>query len=368
MAIERIGELTAEPRTNSEIDVVHFANGSTASISSAQKNTGGYAYDMISRSPFGPYITVPKSAYRLSYFFRYSGNLNGTNHGIYIAANGNSIYESPNIWIAANYTSETLEIRRPVVGTANSFEVLVSAPMPPAMKVTDAWTQYAITHKIHGSDGFLTLRVGGVVAIQLLGDTRLFGQGNGTNVYATTANHILGAGCVLTNAAYGSNNFIDDMYLDSIEGEPDTPPPPRRFDVRLPTGAGADDDWTPLSSTNVSNIDDNPNDGDTTYNKALSAGLKDTFEFSSITVPTDYRVIRQITKIFAKRLDTGIDSTIKAHTYNGSTYDESAELTLPGDYTVPVRAQFDLDPNGDAWNETTVNASQLGYESAGDFA
>src|SRR6185369_10251257 len=91
---------------------------------------------------------------------------------------------------------------------------------------------------------------------------------------------------------------------------------PYRIECRRATAAGNYAQFTPLSSTNVSNVDDtHGNDGDTTYNAGTAAGNKDTFQFGSIT-PTAGTIPAIATHIMARKTEaSGITLRAKQRQY-----------------------------------------------------
>lgn len=367
MAIERIGQLTAEDR------ILTYVSQPQASVpptlSSTLPHTGAYSYQLPgSLVQIGLVVPSPVSAYRMGYWMYHSGIGAGDRMMLYRVANGISTYESANIGIRVDAINGNIEVVRPQSGTTDGWAVLATTTIPASLSSALTWTHYGITHAIHATDGFLSLYINGVLALSLTGDTRLYGQGSGTPVFATTAAYAWGAGAYQSGGvAFASPTRIDDLYLDSYVGEADAPVPARIFDVALADGAGADSEWTPDSGSNYEMIDDNPNDGDTTNVKALSAGLDDLYTFGNITVPTDHRIVAVLPTIFAKRLDSEIASTIKAIAYDGANTAESAELELPMDYANPVFSRMTAQPDALEWNETDFNAMQFGIRSSGTF-
>ncbi|MFA6168296.1 MAG: hypothetical protein WC700_16865 [Gemmatimonadaceae bacterium] len=368
MTITRVGQLTAEFRTLTDLALGPGAQ--SPSIATAQVHTGSYSY-MLSSSPtsFGIPNPSPAAAHRFSYWLYHNGFQNDTQFPLlYTASTGNIAYESPAIHIRAHAAAGNLSIIRPAAGTTNVFDTLATVTTPPALLVTGTWIHIGVTHKIAELDGFLTLYVNGIPAITLTGDTRLFGQNSGSNLFAAAATVVYGAGNLDTGAVgWNSTIYLDDMYLDAYVGEADAVVPSRGFLPALVTGAGANAAWTPSAGANYAAVDDNPNDGDTTYVKALAAGLVDTYALSDITVPTDYQIVQAIPTAYAKRLDSGITSQLRMKAWDGANMASGADLTLQMDYTAPVFDVMPLQPDGSAWNQTDFNACEWGIESRGAF-
>lgn len=171
------------------------------------------------------------------------------------------------------------------------------------------------------------------------------------------------------SALNGWNSFayFDDFYIDQTTGEIDIAPQSKRFLWQLANAAGSDNAFTPSAGSNYQNVDDaGAPDGDATYNKALTSGLKDTFQTANITVPADHVIRAYIPLNISKKTDAGTASQIKLHTYDGSTYQSGAAQALSTAYATKWERQ-PLQPDTTAWNETDANSMQTGYESSGSF-
>lgn len=168
-------------------------------------------------------------------------------------------------------------------------------------------------------------------------------------------------------SGWNSSAYFDDIFVDLYEDELDAAVPSKRFLFALPDAAGANSAWTPVGDTpNFECVDETPPDEDTTYVKALSATLKDTYNLAAITVPTDHVIRAVIPLAIARKNDAGTPSTLKLHSYDGSTYQSSAAKTLPIAYGLLWERQ-PLQPDGSVWNQTDMNSCQYGVESAGTF-
>lgn len=368
MTIERLAQFTAETRVLTDLSLVTGTD--VPAISSVQAKTGTYSYRVqTTDAPWGAGFSSPKTAIRIG-FWLYM-NSTSVDDGIiyrvgYSTANTTT---SMHLRIYYNDATGTLQILRPLDNT--DYEELDSIAVPSVFLTTGTWFHVGITHKIDSADGFITMYINGTSVMEFVGDTRPsrfnFVEDPDVVEYVndTPFVHIMGR---LNSAAGGfSDVFVDDVFVDSIVGEDDAPVPSRRFLMVLPTGAGEDAEWIPLSSTNVSNVDDNPNDGDATYNKALAADLRDTFAMGDITLPVDHRIVAVLPSPFAKRLDSEIQHLLSVHAWDGLQYEDSADLDLSMSYDVPVFARFTLQPDGSAWTEGDFNAMEFGYRARGTF-
>lgn len=363
MTTERLAIYSAETRILTDLTFLAFQ----PTISSTQAKTGTYSYRHdLGKGAAGKAFETPQTAIRTGFWFYMANSaINDTTYLYHSGMSKTIGFGNSRLAVRFDLSGGLLSLERPLTGSAN--EVMATAPTPSQFSTTGTWFPVGITHKIHATDGFVSIFVAGDRVLHYEGDTRP-AWFSVTRHYDDTTAYCLVAGGAGTSGAQGfTDAYVDDHFIDSIVGEMDGPVPARRFLMALPTTAGADAAWTPLSSTNVSNVDENPNDGDTSYNKALVADLRDTFNFSDITVPTDHRIVAVVPSVFAKRLDSEISNGVSLHAFDGLTYEDSADLTLAMTYDVPAFARFLLQPDGSAWDQASFNAMQFGYKSFGDF-
>jgi len=254
---------------------------------------------------------------------------------------------------------------------SGSYETLESVAAPASLTTRSTYLHLGLTLYSHATLGYMTLRINNQTVLSMVGDTRLSYWNGSSVVYDTSFNRFFVAGRVTGSTGWNSNAYIDDIYVDDMTGEVDSPVPTRRFLERIANGAGTDAEWTPAASTNVSQIDDGQptggaNDGDSTYNKAESADLRDTFTKGSIAVPDGYRIVGVIPYVHCKSLDAGPE--ISLHLFDGVTYDDSADLEVPLDYTIEVFHRFEELPDDTPFTETDVNNLEIGYRSRGVYA
>jgi hypothetical protein len=118
--------------------------------------------------------------------------------------------------------------------------------------------------------------------------------------------------------------------------------------------------WTPLASTNVSQIDETLVDNDTSYNLSATVGQIDTFNPKNLGTTTPILAVQTV--ITARKDDVGARS-ISADIYDGSTDHINATAHgLLSSYT----GFFDIyetDPSTSAqWTQAGFNARQFGYK------
>lgn len=366
MTWNRIAQLTGESRVLTDIDNQGVTN---VTISSTQAHTGTYSYAIATQTNlWGVAVPSPAAINRVGYWFRHNGLTAGVRIGyLYLAAVSASQFEGGNIGIRIDTVNGVIEMVRPTQGTANTYEVLASVATPASLSATNTWMHIGVYHYAHQTDGILSLYINGILILSLNGDTRLYGQGNGTPVFSTLVSHLWIAGAYSGAGTWNvATPYVDDFFADNSSDEVAAAIIPQRtFDVMLVTGAGANTAWTPSAGSNYQCVDDNPHNGDTDYVKALSASLKDTYAFGDITLASDHRIVAMIPTVFVKNLDVG--PLIRLHAYDGSSYENSADLTPALDYSIPLFARFELQPSGAAWTESAANGATFGIESRGSF-
>ena len=194
---------------------------------------------------------------------------------------------------------------------------------------------------------------------------------NGNLILSYTGNingSIVGAffGGRHSTTGWGSQAYFDDFYVDELSGETPSAPSGRRFHYQAANGAGVNAQFTPSAGSNYQNVDETPPDGDTTYNKALVAGKKDTFTVATFTLAADHVIRAVIPTAVVRKTDAGLDTKLILHAYDGATYQESAQKSVATAYG-EIWDRMLLQNDSTAWNETDFNSYQFGYESAGSF-
>ena len=127
------------------------------------------------------------------------------------------------------------------------------------------------------------------------------------------------------------------------------------------TGAGTFSQWTPLSGTNASNIDETPPNDDTDYVQASSSGLKDTYAFGGSIVPsTDTSPLMVNVKARLKNADAG-SINVQGVAYNGSATGTATTKQALSAYQMNHYPMF-RDPAGATWTAANINANEYGIQ------
>lgn len=346
MSATRLGQLIGELRWPAEF--IEFGVFETPTYSSTKAKTGSWSYrfSINERNPIG--ISFATQTYiRASMWINHNGLAIGDADPRIFTwyETGGAEVESRVIW---NGTEEEIELY------VNDVLVDFIPVATIGFNAQNVWFPIGIVIKADSSNGVVSVYFNGEQILTYAGDTGadivgLFGMGNTglNNQWATSA-------------------YMDDFYVDALSAEePDVCPLAKRFLLSVANGAGEDAAFTPLSGANYENVDDIPPDDETTYNRVLVANQKDTFTTGNIAVPSDHAIRAVLPFAIARKTDA-IASTLKLHSFDGSTYQSSAAKSLTVTYGVHFDRQV-TQPDTSLWDETDFNASEFGYESSGDF-
>lgn len=354
MTITRLGQLSAELRTTA--DVALFAGGALApSISATKARTGGYSYRG-NVTPFG--LACATAQVRGHFFLNHNGGSNSPALVTFAvgAASLRFLWDvtAAQFQLIAGYQYNSSSLYVPVTASAGGFGT------------PDQWKAIGFTYRCAESGGFCSLYIDGVQVLNWTGDTRIYRQLAAAKEPASISG-VYAVG-YSGSSTWGSYAYVDDLYVDDASGEPDAPPPGRRFLFSLADATGASSGWTPLSGTNVSNVDENPNDGDTSYVKALSAGLSDLYNTADITLPADHAIAAVIPVAVARKTEAGVDTRLRLLAYDGANTTVGSDQQLSTDYGV-IWERMAAQPDGSSWGSTAddFNATQFGVRSAGSF-
>jgi hypothetical protein len=205
----------------------------------------------------------------------------------------------------------------------------------------------------------LSLYVDGVRLLTYTGPTTVYASNQAVKEAADVT------GVFVLGNDWGTS-YVDDLYVDDATGEADAVPPARRFVFLAAATAGTDADWTPLASTNVSQVDDAPpHDSDTTYVKSLAAADQDTYSVQAYTPLPDYNLQAVVVLAVARKLDNA-DCQLSLVAFDGVDTTVTTAQALGTDYA-PITAQLATQPDASAWNAADFNAMEFGFKSAGDF-
>jgi hypothetical protein len=159
---------------------------------------------------------------------------------------------------------------------------------------------------------------------------------------------------------YLDNVQHDDFYCLTTTGAPDDFLGPQHVKTIFPDATGDSAQFTPTSGDNYANVDDNGNDGDTTYVESSTTGHKDLYNFGS--VGTFANINAAVVYGIAKKTDVSSFTFIAVAKSTGVEADGASQLVDTTSYD-GFGSVFLVDPNTSAaWTDTAINAAQFGYK------
>jgi hypothetical protein len=236
------------------------------------------------------------------------------------------------------------------LNTGGSFEFMRSATVLGTGSLgtnINTWYHLAMKVVIDNTVGSFELRINGGATpdINVSGvDTQSSVNAYANNIEMSGSPHLFSYDDMVLADDTGSQAFLGDYDIYTIH----------------PDGAGASAQFTPSAGSNWQNVDENPNDGDTTYNESSTAGHKDRFTMGD--VPADTGTIYGVqVSAFAKKTDVGTRE-IKTVAFDGTTEGSGATYALSTTYTWFLDMYEDHPSGAAAWTESEVNSMQAGYE------
>lgn len=365
MSIERANQYSAE--TQVVTDLFRLIGTDAATLTTVAAKTGNRSYLLEAGvGMFGCHFDAALSALRMGMWLRMSSGEAQDNAFLYHGGVGLSFSATgARLNVQIDTDAGTITVRRPNGATVNDDEILATAALPAAFGILNTFFAIGITHKIDSASGFLSVYVSNSHVISYTGDTRP-SFWNGSSVeYVDEVSYALGPGTNDSSNDGFIEAYVDDLYIDSYVGEADLLVPSPGFLYTTSSGAGTDDEWTPSPGANWQNIDDVPNDGDTSTNRTTVIDQRDTFDFGNVTLPDNYSIVAVLPITFVRKVLVSPDALISLHAFDGVDYLDSDDLVPPDNYNIPVFARFETQPDSSAWDETSYNAMQFGYRSRG---
>jgi hypothetical protein len=235
---------------------------------------------------------------------------------------------------------------------ANQFYVSDSTGVKATIAHT--WTvngfdYFEVRCKVHGTAGEVEVNV------------------NGVQVYlATNLDTDASAGNIVFMRSVAPNNSTaryDDLYLATVNGSgvTDFLGTPHVYKL-TPAAEGNSAAWTPSAGTdNALMVDETPEDGDTTYVEAGSAGLIDLYTLSDL--PAGPNTVHGLTISTEARKTTADATTFDTVLRTDGTNFNSAAKTLTTSHA-PFFDVHAINPDTSAaWTVAEVNALEVGVEA-----
>jgi hypothetical protein len=216
-----------------------------------------------------------------------------------------------------------------------------------AVLADDCLHHIEIRYKIDDS-GVIQVKVDGVLDIDYSGDTK---------VTSTTLNILrlgFGAGVPGTTASF----YIDDVIVDTAAWIGNS-----KIQAIIPNAVdNTYKDWTPNTAVdNYTCVDERPA-SDTDYISSNTSSHLDLYACSNLTGTIDTVKTVQVQARCAYE-GSPTPTRIQLALRSSSTNYFSASLVTPAAFGMPVRNIWETDPAGGAWDETKVNALEIGVKA-----
>jgi len=162
----------------------------------------------------------------------------------------------------------------------------------------DEWHYLEVKYRFHQTLGTMEIKIDGVTQASNSAQDTIPAGADGTvdwiQIGGTTTNEV--------NAFYFTDFYIadgDGSIRNDFLGEVEVQP-------LVPNADGFHTDFTPLSSTNISNVDETgDHDGDTSYNAGTTAGDQDSYDMDTVTGLAGRQILGLQVEVIAEKNDTG---------------------------------------------------------------
>lgn len=218
-----------------------------------------------------------------------------------------------------------------------------------AVLTLNAWN--SIEAKIAvGNSGTWTVKCNGVTVLNGSGDT----QEQATSAIGSLR---------IAPSGTSDNSGIDDLWmLDSSGAALNDFLGDCRIECLLPqTGNGANTGLTPSTGTDHGAlVDELPADDDTTYNAGSTAGVKDTYAFTNLTIsgtPVAVQLNARATKSDVAAKQLALVARLGSTDYDGTTQSVIGTTYIQYQQRWPTRPS-----DGGAWTISDVNAAEFGLK------
>jgi hypothetical protein len=201
--------------------------------------------------------------------------------------------------------------------------------------------------------GTATVRINGQVVLTLSGVNT---SPNGDNV--ADSFQVIGPGG-------SSYMYVDDLYVTDGTGVLNSFLGDVSIGLIMPASAGDYTQWTPLTGSNWSEVNEIPPSGDASYvwSVAPSSGSYpiDTYYFQQVN--PNRNIIAIQSNIMARKDDTGNRALSLVTRYGGANALADSGGRYVNETYIDYRNCFDVNPlTTNPWTPTVVNATQWGYQ------
>jgi len=269
-----------------------------------------------------------------------------TNEGRWFAIKGNTLFGEGGAYVSTPSTDGKLQLEGFTTSALSNYLTGTDIDNP----FVPGTNHHVEIHFLPGSSGIFQLIVDGTMLINFSGDTFSGLGGFFHNLYRFEFGPIGSTG----------GTIYDDLVIWKTTGyAPTGTLNPHRIDTLTPTADGDIIDFTPLSGSNVSNIDDPAFADNVDYNSTNVVTDIDIFQIENLPVtPETIHGIQVVNRAKSSSTTDGALSIVQS----GSSLASGAAFTLALTYK-QASTFFPFDPATlHPWSISSINAVQVGLE------
>ena len=347
MAITRLwqsgAEADAENSHNLELSTIYGA----FTTYSSHKKTGDYSYQYRYNTDGGIVLIDATKQLRIGQHYRHYDSAGtkvailvwyGTNHADPIGA--------------VSINGSTIEI------ITGGYEAGSVQAISGSVLSNNTWHQIGVDLKIDAS-GWVSVYVDGDLVVSWAGNTG-----------SADINYVqLGPYSSLDASDFTDYAYTDDIYIDDSDGEGSYAAlDDLRFPFITPDDDGEYSGCTGQdgnSTYNYQNVDEQPHDGDITFNRANALDEKDTYTMTTVTI-SGYTMEALIPVAVAKKLSGSVATEI-ALMHRESSTDVEGTYQIPGTGYTLFSERVTTPPVGASWTQTYLDNVEVGFVAKGSF-
>lgn len=218
----------------------------------------------------------------------------------------------------------------------------------------NTWYLFEVYFKLHSTTGACTVRIDGVDLFTFTGNTNPSSRNNPQYLCVKSLQISTGTTTVqfddfgVNDTAGGMNNaWLGNGAIIAL----------------FPNDNGTFSQLTGNDGNSTNNyqlVNENPNDGDTTYVYGTLPNLKDSYQLDNVTLTASQDVVVVQPFVVAKRVDPSTPSAYASGVIVGTTEDYSPDQLLSMNYTLLKGKIYETNPDTSAaWDESSVNSLEV---------
>jgi len=214
-----------------------------------------------------------------------------------------------------------------------------------------SWYYYEAKIRVHGSDGYVILRVNEVTELTVTSQNTLPAGANAEIWFVQ-----------LHDGSYMNGGKLDDVYILDSSGTLNDFLGDVRVEAHFPKANGNSSGWTPSTGANWETTDEHaPNTTD--YNSTTTLNALDTLDVEDLkNTGGNIKGVQML--VYHKKNDAG--GCLMAPVVRVGGVDYVGADFAPSDSSWRYeRRVHEKDPAGSAWSESSFNAAEFGYKKTG---